>query len=50
MNSIHPLRALRQTWIDVGTAVNAAREYRQDGAARSATLASANPQTAAIAL
>lgn len=50
MTGIHPLRALRQTWNDVGTAVSAAREFRQAGAARSDTVVAANPQTAAIPL
>ncbi len=50
MTNIHRLRTLRQTWIDVGTAVNAAREYRHEGASRGGKLASTNPQTAAIAL
>jgi hypothetical protein len=50
MTGIHPLRALRQTWTDVGTAVSAAREFRQAGAARIDTVVVANPQTAAIPL
>lgn len=50
MTSIHPLRALRQTWLDVETAVSAAREYRQAGAARHASVGTANPQTTAIPL
>ncbi len=49
MTRMNPLRAVRQTWIDIGTAVSAAREYRQDGANCSVTPA-ANPQTAAIVL
>jgi hypothetical protein len=54
MTGIHPLRALRQTWNDVGTAVSAAvsaaREFRQAGAARIDTVVAANPQNAAIPL
>lgn len=50
MTSLHPLRALQDTWNDFGAAINAAREFRQAGTARSKTTTPADPQTAAIPL
>ena len=50
MSRLHPLRALRDTFGDISTAVNAAREYRNAGAAGSGKARNSNPLTAAIPL
>ena len=51
MTRIRPLRALSSAFSDIGTAVNAAREYRNAGvAAASGKTRTGNPLTAAIPL
>ncbi len=50
MRELHPIRALRQTYEGVNTAISAAREYRHASAVRRGDVPAANPLTAGIPL
>lgn len=50
MSQLHPIRALRETFDGIGTAVRAAREYRHAGAVRRGDARPANAATAYIPL
>lgn len=50
MTRLHPFRTLRETFNDVSTAINAAREYRNASAARLGDACPGNPLTAGIPL
>jgi len=46
---LHPIRALRENFFQIGTAVNASREFSRAGSAR-ISAEKINPATAAIPL
>jgi hypothetical protein len=50
MAFLHPFRSLRDSFQQIGTAVNASGEYSRAGAARADASHSVNPTTAAIPL
>jgi hypothetical protein len=50
MTQLHPIRALRETFEGVSSAVSAAREYRNAGAVRRGDARPADPATASIPL